>query len=100
MISDKRGLEHPEEKIRQVIARLSHGDPLRGELLLSKAGDPAQRAALERAVEAKRALLAMAAVEEPPVEMAMPAQGISLVMDAGAALELHGPGVVVLAGRK
>ena len=57
MISDKHGLEHPEEKIRQVITRL--------ESLLSKASDPAQRAALERAVEAKRALLATAAADSP-----------------------------------
>jgi len=95
------------------------------ESLLSKASDPAQRATLEQAVAAKRALLATAATdysprsgadtqgrprtapspcegtgqvsrlwEEAPVEMAMPAQGIRLVLDAEVALELARPTAV------
>ncbi len=58
MITDKYGLVHPEEEVRRVVARL--------ETLLAQAGDPGQRAALERAVAAKRALLGAAGPQEAP----------------------------------
>ncbi len=66
MISDKYGLVHPEEEVRRVVARhVPKGSPP-GRTLLAQAGDPVHRAALERALAAKRALLGAAGPQEAP----------------------------------